>query len=269
MLKCDMLMIMKRELTSEGRIYSLPCVHSINGSEKTVCVVIHGFGSSKESPTAKMMLEELPKAGIGAIAFDLPAHGESEADGEFLRLENCVMDLESAETLARALAPNAKIVYFGSSFGAYITLLYLAKRRQDNSRAFLRAAAVSMPRIIDQNLTPEKRTILEKTGELIVNEDGYIRPLKLTQGFFDDLKCHDVFSLWQAGMAELMMVHGDTDDVVPFSDVQSFSEMFNVPLVVIPGGDHQLSTPGAPARVLNLAAEFFKSYTAINPASSY
>jgi len=245
---------------SEGRDYSVPCIYSIKGPEKTVCVVVHGFGSNKESFTAKILLEEFPPLGIGVMAFDLPAHGESGVDGEFLRLTNCTADLAAAEALARTLAPEAEIVYFGSSFGAYITLIYLAGNKQGKHRAFLRSAAVSMPRLSTQFMTSEQMACLETTGEILLHaeEYGYTRNLKLTQGFFDDLKCHDVFSLWREGLAELRMIHGESDETVPLSDAKSFAEMFNVPLTVVPNGDHQLSVPGAPEKVLKLASEFFQ-----------
>ena len=250
---------MKSEFISNSRDYGLPCHYSINGREKTVCVVVHGFGSSKESVTAKMMLVELPNLGIGAIAFDLPAHGESPVNGEFLRLSNCVEDLAQAEAYARSLSPEAEIVYFASSFGAYITLTYLATRKCGKPRAFLRAAAVSMPRVIAGRLTPEQRECLKTAGELILDkvEYGYIRDIKLTQGFFDDLERNDVFAVWREGFAELRMIHGESDETIPLCDAQSFAEKFNVPLIVVPDGNHQLSIPGAPEQVLKHAAEFF------------
>ena len=42
----------------------IPYIANIKGDEKQVVIILHGFDSSKDSPTAKMMLEELPKVGI-------------------------------------------------------------------------------------------------------------------------------------------------------------------------------------------------------------
>jgi len=243
-----------------GPGYSVPCLYDIKGNEKTVCVVVHGFGGSKDSFTARMVLKGLPPLGIGAIAFDLPAHGESEVSGEFLRIENCLTDLSVTDARARVLAPGAEIVYFCSSFGAYITLIYLASREAGGpARAFLRSAAVSMPRIFITLLKSEQRELMKASGEIILkgSEYGYSRDLKLTQGFLDDLARFDVFSLWRPGTAGLCMVHGEADEVVPLVDVESFAGMFDVPLTVIPGGDHKLSVPGAPELVLKTASEFY------------
>ena len=251
---------MKHEFIVREHSYDVPCLHSINGREEIVCVVVHGFGSSKESPTAKMLFEELPPLGISVIAFDFPAHGESGVDGEYLRLANCLTDLAVAEARARSLAPGAEIVYFGSSFGAYITLVYLAVNGHYGRRAFLRSAAVTMPKLI-HHLKPEQKAQLEKAGEFTLDaeEYGYIRPLKLTQGFFDDLERHDVFTLWREDMAELWMIHGEDDQTILLEDARPFAEKFQVPFTVVPGGDHRLSIPGAPEQVLKLAVEFYRS----------
>jgi len=237
----------------------VPHLYNINGKDKLVCVVVHGFGGSKDSFTAQMLLKELPARGIGVMAFDLPAHGENDVDGGSLLLANCLSDLADVESRARALAPGAEIVYFGSSFGAYITLVYLAKKKKGKYRAFLRAAAVSMPRLSVSLMRAEQLTSLSKTGEIILKADeyGYIRDLKLSQEFFDELKAHDVFDMWHEGLAELHMVHGEADETVPFGDAKKFADKFNVPLTAVPNGDHRLSIPGAPEQVLKLAAEFF------------
>ena len=253
---------MRKESIPGGRGYDVPCIYDISGREKTICLVIHGFGSSKESVTAKMLLEALPPLGIGVIAFDHPAHGESPVDGEFLRVSNSLADLAAVEARARVLAPEAEIVYFASSFGAYIALIYLAATESDKRRrAFLRCAAVSMPCVFTGRLTEEYKAGLAAAGEFTLDKEeyGYIRDLKITRGFLDDLEQNDVFALWREDFAELRMIHGESDQTVPLGDAQSFAKMFGVPLTVIPNGDHQLSVPGAPEQVLKLATEFFRA----------
>ena len=250
----------KKEWISEGRGYGVPCIYDIKGNEDILCVVVHGLGSSKNGFMAEMMLDKLPLSGIGAIAFDLPAHGESKVEGEFLRIDNCLDDFAAVEARAGVLAPKAEIVYFASSFGAYITLIYLAGREPGKRRAFLRSAAVSMPLFIGRRLTPEQRVCLESAGELVIHKEqyGYFRDLKITKGYCDDLGSHDVFAIWREGLAELRMIHGEADDKIPLADALSFAERFHVPLTVVPGGDHQLSIPGAPELVVKHATEFFR-----------
>lgn len=55
------------------------------------------------------------------------------------------------------------------------------------------------------------------------------------------------------------MIHGESDETIPLSDVQTFAKKFHIPLTVVPNGDHRLSIPRAPEQVARLAADFFNS----------
>lgn len=41
---------MTQELLSGLNGYNIPCRHTIQGGESMVCLITHGFGSSKDSP---------------------------------------------------------------------------------------------------------------------------------------------------------------------------------------------------------------------------
>lgn len=245
----------KRTWISGKKGYEIPCIRSLSGVEKKAVIVSHGFGSSKESPTASMLLEHLPEAGIGVFAFDFPAHGESPVDGEHLTVSDCLQSLFAAETELQAAVPEAEICYFGSSFGAYITLLYLSSGKGKGRKAFLRSAAVEMPLLLRQ-MTVSKHDILEKQGWFTFDCD-YVRPLKLTQTFFDELERCDVFETYQKNMAELMMVHGSRDETASPQAARRFAEKAGAELVMLSGGDHRLSLEGMPETVLELARTFF------------
>ena len=146
---------MTQELLSGLNGYDIPCRHTIQGGESMVCLITHGFGSSKDSPTAQLLAGELPRHGIGTLALDLPAHGDSPVDGDALSIRHCLDDLARAEARALELAPGARVVYFSSSFGAYLNLIYLSTRPHRGTRSFLRSAAVEMP-LLFHTPTPEQ-----------------------------------------------------------------------------------------------------------------
>ena len=54
---------MTQELLSGLNGYDIPCRHTIQGGESMVCLITHGFGSSKDSPTAQLLAGELPLFG--------------------------------------------------------------------------------------------------------------------------------------------------------------------------------------------------------------
>lgn len=63
---------MTQELLSGLNGYNIPCRHTIQGGESMVCLITHGFGSSKDSPTAQLLAGELPRHGIGTLGTGPP-----------------------------------------------------------------------------------------------------------------------------------------------------------------------------------------------------
>lgn len=233
--------------------YDIHCTYDILPSDPSVCLIIHGFGSSMQSPTAQMMLHAFREKGMGAIAFDFPAHGESEVDGDFLRLPYCMNDISTVEAFAKSISPNVKICYFGSSFGAYMTLLHISSKAACGRRAFLRSTAVSMPSLFKNRLI-ENTEAFVKNGYIMDNR--YYRPLKLTSALADDFAKNDVFSLYKKGSAELCMIHGMADDTASPDDALRFAKEKGADITLVFGGDHQLSIPNAPEKVKSLALSF-------------
>ena len=238
-------------------IYIPPYKSIIQGNEKKVVVVSHGFGSSKSSPTVKTLMRVMPEAGIGIVAYDFPGHGESIIDEPELRIGTCIDCLATMEKIASEMAPDAEICYFSSSFGAYITLIYLTTREHRGKKAFLRSAAVNMPDKYEELEEDEERAI-EEQGYAMVDHD-YDRPLKITRGMRDDFRSHDLFSLYKPGDAVIKMVSGTDDEVIDPEAMRRFAEKFGIDITWIEGGDHRLGIPGAEDKVMSLAKEFFLS----------
>ena len=237
--------------------YQIPCQDHWAGQNQVV-IVCHGFGSSKSSPMVQALNATLPSHGIGVFSFDFPAHGESPTGQEGLRVPFCIDDLETVEAHLRAQAPQVKISYFGSSFGAYITLLRLARHPRPEGKAFLRSAAVTMPRLVDTWLDQRAQDDLAWQGYFVPAYD-YVREMRITPAFLQDLAEHDVFSRYQMGMATLAMVHGGRDDVAPVADARRFAETFGAQLTILPQGEHPLMGEGELEQVLALATAFFQN----------
>ena len=236
-----------------------------------VVIVIHGFGSCKESPTAQMMLEALPPEGYGAVGLDLPGHGTEESYETPLSIETCLDTIESVESYLIEKYDFPRIFYFASSFGAYLTLLYLSGRRHTGDKAFLRSAAVNMPQLFD-----EKKTTLEGFPSAFsetIDRDGYIMvndagpaPVKVTRELVDGLAANDLFSVIPAAIddgvfdgVDLEMIHGEKDETIDPAGALRFAAICDIPITVLEGEDHTLSTdPDSPKKVCAAAIEFFR-----------
>lgn len=247
---------MKKETISSLNGYDIPCLNNLSDGQRMVVIISHGFGGSKESSSAQSLAEVLPEHGIGTYSFDFPGHGDSSVDGEQLRISNCLNDLAAVEAHVRELMPEAEIAYFSSSFGAYINLIYLATRTHAGEKSFLRCAAVDMPRLVRNGTSPEQYAQLDAQGYIIVNVD-YVRPLKVTRGFYDDLEVYDVFKLCWSDMAKLAMIHGDDDEIVSVEEARRFANQFGVRLTEVKGADHRIMIPGGVEQVIDAAVQFF------------
>lgn len=235
--------------------YAIPCRSTWDGQERVI-IACHGFGSSKDSPMIQALMETFPPAGIGVVSFDFPAHGESPIGQEGLRVPFCIDDLAAVEAHLRARSPGVTLGYFGSSFGAYITLLYLSQAAEHGKRAFLRSAAVAMPELVNSWVDQRAREDLNRQGYFVPDYD-YVREIRVTPAFLQDLAEHDVFRRYEPGTAQLRMVHGGRDAAAPPSHAQTFAEEKQAELTVLPQGEHNLMGPGELETVLKLSRAFF------------
>jgi pimeloyl-ACP methyl ester carboxylesterase/predicted GNAT family N-acyltransferase len=247
---------MKAEMIRGDNGYAIPCLVHPAERGKPAVVICHGLGSSKESSTGQALRKALGECGIGTYCFDFPAHGDSPAGGEMFRVAHCVSDLAAVAAYAQSAGPQSEIGYFASSFGAYINLIYLSGLQKKGSKAFLRCAAVDMPGLFRREITPEREERLDRQGFFMLDE-GYVRPLKITRAFLEDLGEYDVFRLYRPGMNRLAMIHGTADDTVPIADVRRFAARVGAPLIEIEGADHRFLIPGGMERVLKEAVRFF------------
>ena len=244
------------DLTIDGpHGWPIACRLDWDGQERVV-VVCHGFGSSKDSIMGQALARTAPGRGLGVLRFDFPAHGDSPVWEDGLRVPYCLDDLAAVEDWVHARAPGTEVVLFGSSFGAYLALLYLAARPRAGARAFLRSAAVTMPQLVAGWIDDRARADLARQGWFRPDYD-YVREMRLSQAFLDDLAAHDVFTAFRPGLASVRMAHGRRDTVAPFADVARFAARFGADLHAFPQGDHHLMGPGEAEAVLALALSFF------------
>ena len=235
--------------------YAIPCRYHLKSDARRVVLICHGFGSSRNSPTAEALAAKLTPVGLGWLSFDFPAHGDSPVDGDQLSITNCLNDIAVAEEFAAAMAPQAELCYFGSSFGSYVLALYLALRPHRGRKAMLRCAAVTMPELLTAEITPRDQELLDTQGYAMAEQYG--RPLKITREFVADLKDHDAFQLCHPGMAELLMIHGTADETAPLEAAHRFAKQLGARLIIVPGAGHRFQGPGETEQVMDVAREFF------------
>ena len=256
---------MRNFTVQKSDFHKVACVEEIPEGAKTIVIAVHGFTSSKESPTVRRLLDRLPAAGIGVVGIDLPGHGTEDSFEEELRLEACIDSLAAAEWYVNGMYPKAEICYFASSFGAYVTSLYISSRHHKGHKAFFRSAAVNMPSLfLKDDPTEEEKRLFEELEEKGYFEQGFGlgKPVRVTRGFIEDLAAHDLFALFDPdvlGPHKIAMAHGAVDAVIDPEMAARFAERFHITETVFPGEGHSLSDhPETPDRVVDLAIRLYQ-----------
>ena len=242
-----------------GNIVS--CVREIPENPRGIVIVIHGFTSSKTCATYRLLLRRLPAAGYGMIGIELPGHGTEESKQETLRIEGAIDNIEAAERYALAHWPELPIFYFASSFGAYLTGLYISTRAHKGKRAFFRSAAVNMPTLfVKEHPGPDEQKMLKDLDEKgwFDTNAGLGNRVRITREMYRDLETTDLFRLFSPKGTKVMMAHGAEDAVIDPKAAKAFAESFKLPIVIFENEGHSLGgCQETPERVADLAISFF------------
>lgn len=222
-----------------------------------VIIAVHGFGGDKESSAISLLIQEANKKNIGVIAFDFPAQGESEVEGEYLTLGNCINDLEVLQNYIKEKYTNVnKINIFATSFGAYITLLKIIKNDADYNKIILRAPAIEMANIFKDYLLGE-----DKEGFLMRGYStlGFERKIKINKSFYEQLENNKIMNLYNK-KKEILIIQGDKDNVAPIKDTINFvNKKQNIKLKVLQGADHRMKKEGELEKVITWTMEYLNS----------
>ena len=153
-------------------------------------------------------------------------------------------------------------MFFASSFGAYITLLYLAAHPFPNTKAFLRSAAVDMYGIIQQWIVSSPMWHKSEDGnaqyDYISPEYPYQREMRITRAFVSDLARYRPSERYPiANPPKLAMIHGSLDATAPIAEARELAVRTSAVFKEIPGGEHRLIGPGELETVQTEALQFF------------
>ena len=203
---------------SEGyRLYGI--LHMPPVENPPVIIGSHGLLSNLESAKQRELARKCTAAGMAYFRFDHRGCGRSQGFfSQVTSLEARVSDLEAAVKCIRDRSDIGKRVgIFGSSMGGAVCLATSESICPD---AIVTYAAPLMSRSIR----------IEGDGNGIGKMPGWLhRPFDISNRI--------------SRLRNILIFHGDEDDVVPFSDALNIFAQSNEPkrLVTLPGGDHPMS----------------------------
>ena len=234
--------------------YQIPIKEFKPNKIEKIIIACHGFGGDKESSAIELLGQKLIKENIMVIAFDFPAHGESEAKGEEYLVTNCMNDLITVEEYITKNYPEKPIGIFATSFGAYITLLKINQYSNNYFSIVLRAPAICMDKIFENSIIRESLSDFKKRGYTIL---GYEKELKVSYNFYEELKNNKLFEIYNKN-EELLIIQGTEDDMAPIEDSIRFISEKNTKgkIEKIIGADHRMKKEGELEKAINIAVKY-------------
>ncbi len=186
-------------------------------------VVLHGWGGN-----AALMLPLAPhlhRAGYHALFLDARNHGFSEHD-RFMSMPRFAEDLDVAAEWLDARPDVTSVGVIGHSVGAGAAIL--SASRSDRLAAVVSVSSFSHPgEMMREQMSRIPAPLLDLLLSYIQRLIGY--------RFDDFAPRHRILSV----KAPLMLVHGDSDEVVPIQSLEDLSAARpDAEVVIVEGGGH-------------------------------
>lgn len=251
---------MEEQLNIKGKKYEISAKEYIPIEMKEIIIACHGFGGDKESSTIKLLANEMVKNKIGVICFDLPGHGESKVNADELNICNCINDINSVEDYAKNEYRNIPISIFATSFGAYLTLINIARNNKKYKNIILRSPAIKMGEIYANRLLRESEEEYKKRG---YTKLGFEREMLIPYNFLEELISNNIFEIYSSfKIPKINIIQGDKDDIAPIEDTIEFVNKHkdNVNLYIIPGADHRMKKTGELQKVMEYCKKIILNF---------
>ncbi len=202
------------------------------------CVVAsHGLAASKDSDKYVQLAEYLGRVGIACCRYDFRGSGESDGRYAETTVRTRIDDLTAVIAYVRTLPAidASRVGLFGSSFGGFVSH-FVAASEPVGARVTWATPA---------NLSGMKRL---NSGEVT----------SLGPAFFAELAGGE-YREAPEGVAKILIIHGDQDDLVPVDHAKLLWERARDPkgLVILEGGDHRFSDPTLRQRAFDHTVEWF------------
>ena len=232
---------MKKTIKIKSRIDIIELELNIpeNWNEEKIVVACHGFNSSKDSEAMMLIEKDLQQYGIAYARFSWPYHAERRIDPDDFSVEKCIEDLYLVENAIKEEYPKTKIGIYANSFGAYLTLLRLKRKKHDFFAIVLRAPAIKMDEILELFMANINIEEIKKYGYILDKSDK--KSMKIKYEFYEELKENRISQLGEY-KEKMLIYHGTIDDTAPCKDTIEFANNNkNVKLVLFENESHRFS----------------------------
>lgn len=209
---------------------------------KRVVVFCHGFGGHKDNRAAETFAQRAvsKRKGTAVVVFDWPAHGTDARKN--LALEDCDTYLSLVISFCKQRFATDELYAYGTSFGGYLLLKYLAEHGNPFRKVALRCPAINMhDTLLATVMEADDLAKLEQGKPVLA---GFDRKVKISPAFIQglaqaDVRTHEFFDMAD----DILILHGTADEVVPMETSATFADNNVIEFVPVEGADHRFRDP--------------------------
>jgi dipeptidyl aminopeptidase/acylaminoacyl peptidase len=240
--------------TSDGKTI-VGILHGPAGESALGAIILcHGMDSSKDSEKLVAVGRGLATLGFLTLRFDFAYVGESSEKFEDITYSGEVEDLRAACSFIRDRF-SGRIGILGSSMGGTVALLFAAQ--DPDIAALVTIAAPVHPEAFPRRiLSPKGLQKWRDRGFTLYNG----RLLNLT--LLEDLEKINVLECARKIACPLLIIHGDTDEVVPVEEAHELNACASgkKKLLILKGTDHRLSNPVTMQHAVSETLDWFTEH---------
>ncbi len=222
--------------------------------KKLYIVFLHGFMSDIEGKKPQTLKRFATKNKLGFLALEYSGHGKSY--GEFTK-SNISIWTKDVKYLIKKIVKKNDFIIVGSSMGSWIALnQFKYFKKQIKGFLGIGSAPEFLTRLMWNKFSKKiKKEIIVK-GITLVESGNFKYPI--TNQLIKDGRKNKVLSKKIQAKINVLMIHGENDEVVPISfsrKVLSIFKKAKKKLIIIKKGDHSLSSSKS---LKIITAELFK-----------
>lgn len=233
--------------------------HHLMG-QGTGVMFLGGFMSDMTGSKATSLEEHCRKAGKQFLRFDYQGHGASSGAFKDGTIGQWAQD---ALTMFDEFMTGPTILV-GSSMGGWIASL-LARQRPEKIAGFIGIAAAPdfTERMWAHDLSDDHRTQIMRDGYVEIHSEYGPDPYVFTKALFDDGRTNSIFAQPLKIEAPVRLLQGLEDPDVPYDTALKLANHMqesgsqDVEAIMIPAGDHRLSTEADLNRLCRTVSEIW------------
>lgn len=222
-----------------------------------IVIYFHGFGGHKDNKAAERFANAIiaKEKKTGVITFNWPGHGDDIK--KRLVFSDCNDYLKAVVNYVRDELRVSDIYAYGTSFGAFVVLEYIAAFENPFKKMAFRCPAIPFHDVLKKAIMNEEDfRLLEKGKDALI---GFDTKVLINQAFLDDAITADISNIDYIDFADdILIIHGLKDEIVPFEGVQEFCERNVIEFIAVENADHRFCDLNDLNWANNKALEFFK-----------